>query len=539
MDIESKTKSQQYYGKLMAKKWEKALNADGGIADQRVAEQTAIILENYMQYLNKNPQLIAEDQAESGDFVGVNLALLGVLRRVIPDLVAATELVGMQAMATPQSPIFYLSWVKSLTDTVNSVAGKGSSNDGEELWGYPSTNPATDPIGQTDAYLSSSQVKSVDALVASAGLVTTAFVPNASGAGTNGVVVLNWRPVVKGTIVIRVIGDDGSELERVHIAGSYASGTPTGTQVYQSSAVSGGNILLAASCSFATATFTVTVADGDGYTIAGGVTIDKVLVEWEYIQEGNEKAPQLTPTMTETTLRLIRRMLKGKFSIDSETDSRAYWGIDLERELSENMKVEIMNEVSREIIGDLRLMAAISKTVDYNDAAANNVIGNYDDTAKFVLDVLSSTSSEIWNQGRLGPATWLLGNPSTLSVFDRVTGIQGSGASYNGSVLSYSGSIGNKYKMYSDPQFPKGEILMGRKGPGASDTGYVYAPYQLIQPTPTMNNYETGDSVKIFYTRYGKTFERINPTTGNSLNHIFRGEYNYAKITLQNFPSLY
>jgi len=53
MDIESKTKSQQYYGKLMAKKWEKALNADGGIADQRVAEQTAIILENYMQYLNK------------------------------------------------------------------------------------------------------------------------------------------------------------------------------------------------------------------------------------------------------------------------------------------------------------------------------------------------------------------------------------------------------------------------------------------------------------------------------------------------------
>lgn len=529
MDIEQKRKSQQYYGKAMAQKWEQALNAEGGIGDQYIAEQTAIILENYMQYLNKNSQLIAEDQVESGDFTGVNLALLGVLRRVVPDLIAATELVGMQAMATPQTPIFYMSWVKALLDTTSGVSGKGDSADGEELWGYPSPNAATDPIGQTDPYLSSSQVKS------EIPTVTGETNPGdfiAGAAGSNP--ATKWGPLVNGTMVISVFTAADVEIARVHMAGSYASNVTSGTIVFDNSAA-GDIVTTTATLTAATRALTFTLgADSNGEATGGYVR-----VQYEYIQEGNTKAPQLSPVMTETTLRLIRRMLKGKFSIDSETDSRAYWGIDLERELSENMKVEIMNEVSREIIGDLRLMAAVTKTINYDDAAANNVIGNYDDTAKLILDSLSGVSSEIWNQGRLGPATWILGNPATLSVFDRVTGIQGAGVKADGRTISYAGSIQSKFKMYYDPQYPKGELLMGHKGTGSSDTGYIYAPYQLIQPTPTMQNYETGDSVKIFYTRYGKTFERINPTTGNSLQHIFRGEFNYARVTLSNFPTLF
>ena len=109
-------------------KWEKALNADGGIRDNHKALTTAILLENYMTYLQKDKQLIMEDQVDSTAFKGVNLALLGLIRRVVPSFVGG-DLVGVQAMPTPRSPIFYLWWKKDVTGSANQYAptSKGAS----------------------------------------------------------------------------------------------------------------------------------------------------------------------------------------------------------------------------------------------------------------------------------------------------------------------------------------------------------------------------------------------------------------------------
>jgi len=509
METEEKLETNASYAKTCARKWSKALNSNGGIKDQYVAEQTAIILENYYSQLKSDPQLIAEDQIESSAFKGVNLAMLGVIRRTIPDMLVATELVGMQALPTPRSPIFYMSWVKKLAASF--ANGKGSSASGEELFGYPADPTAL--IGEADPYYSSSQVRYSETVFAAAGVYT--YVPQ-------------WKPIVAASVFAIGYNAAGDEIARVHFPTSYA-GDVAGTLV-------GGSGI----AGIASAAFTV----GDGtFTVNAHATdaagIVKLEFSHEYIQEGNTDAAQLEPKMTESTLRLIRRMLKGKFSLDAQTDSKTYWGIDLENELSEMMRVEIMNEISREILGDLRLMAGQKKTVDYDAVKTNgNISGNYDDIGKYLADLLGQYASEIWTQGRLGKGNWAVMNPVVASYLDRFLNAQPNmGVSYDGKTVSFQGALANKIKIYVDPQYPEKEILMGHKGTGATSAGYIYAPYQLIQPTPTMNNFETGDPVKIFYTRYGKTWERLDPENPTaSKQHIYRGEKNYTKVKLVNFP---
>ena len=126
------------------KKWEEALNIDGGVKDEHMARTTAICLENDMSYLHGNPHLVAEDQIQTNAFTGVNLALLGLIARVIPTLVGA-ELVGIQALPTPKSPIFTMRWYYG--------NNKGQTREGDELWKSP-IDYSRFPVGLDQNYSS-------------------------------------------------------------------------------------------------------------------------------------------------------------------------------------------------------------------------------------------------------------------------------------------------------------------------------------------------------------------------------------------------
>lgn len=515
-------KLNQSYGEEMMQKWEKALNADGGIADQHKAMTTAILLENYMNYLQRDQQLIMEDQVESNAFQGVNLALLGLLRRIVPAFVGG-DLVGTQAMPTPRSPIFYLWWKKSTKGNQYSPNTKGGTTNGDELFGYPASQSG--PLGLADPYFSSSRVKN--------DVMSGTFTASQNPAGT---FVIKWRPVVNSSVYVSARSTTGVELARIYFPGAYNGGTVAGVVVNIPNAVA--NFFDAANSSYNSGTFTITIATG-AYTLAPGVTLGDVDANWEYTQEANKDKPEMLLEMKEDTVTLIRRELRGKMTLDSLTDSKAYWGINLENEMNEILKLELMNEINREIIEDLRTMAAIYNEVDYNVLSAGNVTTNYDDIHKVILDTIDVLCAEILNQGRLGKGNFVVGNPSTLAFLDRVPGFVGSGVKYDQKTLSYYGTLGNRISFYIDPQYRKNELLIGYKGPSAIDSGYIYAPYLPITPTPTLYDTETGDARKIFYTRYGKTFEQFDPSNnGLSKNKIYRGEYQYARLVLRNFPAL-
>ena len=525
MEIFSESyKNQKELEDKLFKKWEPALEAEGGIADQHMARTTAILMENYMGYLKQNEGLINES-VSSGDFKGVNLALLGLIRRAIPALVGS-ELVGLQAMPTPTAPIFYMSWRKSFTN--GSV--KGASSAGSELFGYPAGG--TGNLEQIDPFLTSNQVRG--SLVKASPSSTTTYKIQTS-----------WAPIINFTARFTAVDASNKTVGSAWVKEVTPSTLVGATSVYEASGE------LSAARLHVTGNHTVINPDGSTSSVTASplapvlevttgsiVGATKVIAQWEYSQESNAVTPDLGVQIDQFNVTLIRRMLKGKFSLDAMTDAQAYHGISLENEMMEIMKFELTNEINREIINDLRNMAAITNSLDYSANTVTNTSGNYDDTFKLMLDMINGLSAEILNQTRMGRGNFVVANPVTLSFLDRVPGFVGSGVNYDGKGLSYAGSLGNRIKFYTDPQYVKNELLMGYKGASAIDTGYIHAPYLPITATPTLLNPETGDPSKIFYCRYGKTYKDFDATVGKSTNAIYRGEYCYARAFLQNMPTI-
>ena len=70
------------------------------------------------------------------------------------------------------------------------------------------------------------------------------------------------------------------------------------------------------------------------------------------------------------------------------------------------------------------------------------------------------------------------------------------------------GSLSRKFDVYVDPYFIRNVVLVGRKGSGFLESGYVYAPYVPLQVTPTIFGVEDFVPRKGVMTRYAKKMVR-------------------------------
>lgn len=508
-------KAAQEQEKALYSKWAKVLNAFGGISNEHMARTTAILLENYITHVNSDMRLIAEDKIGSGAFTGVNLALINLIRRAIPELVGA-ELVGIQAMPTPSSPVFTLKWKRDNT--------KGSVIGGQEIW-----NP--DLLTQEDPYYSSSRVKdaSWDATELAAG--ATAKVLTWADLGNNGNPVNTTDfpiAILNNSMAVFVYDADGELVQTGYFASANNYTTATFTHVSGTNYFNGAGAV--ATWTNATKTVVLQTETGSPATLTARV-------EFEYVAESQPHVPELSLEVSRTNVSVIRRQLRGRFSVDAAYDAKVLNGLVLENELMEMMKIELMNGINREIVDDLRLLAANVYEVDVT--AVPNTAHNYDDISKYILDAISRISATIWTKGRLGYGNFVVGNPITLSFLDRVPGFIGSGVNADGKGLSFAGSLGGKIKFYKDPQYPENELLIGYKGGSTLDTGYMHCPYLPITAMPTMHDQLTGDPIKHFYTRYGKTFRAFDPETGARTQAILNGHNQYARLRIKNLPSLF
>ena len=77
--------------------------------------------------------------------------------------------------------------------------------------------------------------------------------------------------------------------------------------------------------------------------------------------------------------------------------------------------------------------------------------------------------------------------------------------------------------------YPEDEIMIGYKGAGPMDAGYVYCPYIPLQQLPTITDPQTFQPRKGILTRYGKAavtpasrFYRIIRIVGFTANFMFQ-----------------
>ena len=95
--------------------------------------------------------------------------------------------------------------------------------------------------------------------------------------------------------------------------------------------------------------------------------------------------------------------------------------------------------------------------------------------------------------------------------------------------ITYKGKFAGKYDLFIDPMYPEDEIMIGYKGSGPMDAGYVYCPYIPLQQLPTITDPQTFQPRKGILTRYGKAavapasrFYRIIRLVGLTANFLFQ-----------------
>ena len=284
------------------------------------------------------------------------------------------------------------------------------------------------------------------------------------------------------------------------------------------------------------------------------------------------------------------RKMRALWTLEAQQDLKAYHNLDLEKELTDMLGKELRLEIDRELIEDVRMLAydIINETYPiggFNRAMLDQGNSNdflddgtgftpaqylYDFTNNkwgegptsgtlnnvFVIDfsssalpfapqhvghvyanllaVLNLASQDIYTSTHRGPGNWILTSPLMSSLLESASKLEGGlpqnmGPTTNtANKILYKGKFAGKYDLYVDPLYPQDEIMMGYKGAGPMDAGYVYAPYIPLQQLPTIYDPETFQPRKGILTRYGKLaiepaarFYRIIRVVGPTASYLF------------------
>lgn len=298
--------------------------------------------------------------------------------------------------------------------------------------------------------------------------------------------------------------------------------------------------------------------------------------------------PEINLQIEQQPVQARTKKMRALWTIEATQDLKAYHNLDLERELTTLLSQEMRLEIDRELIEDLRMIAydvtgtnfggfsrsmlnlSNSNSFPVDGAVTNDgsfTAGSYTygqgtmpsnpaGTAKnvFMIDlattalpfapqhaghtyanllaVLNLASQDIYKTTHRSPGTWILTSPIVGAMLESAAklegGIQSGDAPTNmGRSIAYKGKFAGKYDLFIDPLYPEDEILMGYKGDGPMDTGFVYAPYIPLQPLPNVIDPETFQPRKGILTRYGKAaitpesrFYRIIRIVGPTSNYL-------------------
>ncbi len=551
----------------MEEKWSSSGLLEG-IEDQSTRRNTALLLEN-QKLANSSPMTEAltggTDTSDVAQFRRISIPLV---RRIYPQLVA-NKIVSVQPLLGPTGLVYYLRFRygtdKGATlgqtnrDLAVGTAGAESitmqqQTDGDanlDIWYahqriqneaatgvISAATAATITLGHTP--LLNNQQLFADVADANANNAVTAATAGGFGGGFGSPVGTNTPYMFFGTVtfsdasvpgtsafdiaitsattsVLRIVGTSNAGAVDESINGTLAGGTYT-YNITDMTPVVGGNL------TFTVITFnpttgvfglTLTNADtvNDSITLASGV--------YEYDMECNTDLPEVNLVVESETITAKTRKLKAVWSFEAQQDLRSQHNIDAEAELTQILAKEINLEIDREIITDLRNNAGTVATWDFATALGDTIKEKYESLYVKVVEV----SNIIHRKTLRGGANWLVTSPEVASIFETATAGFAPAPSNNFESslgIQYVGTVNQRWRVYKDPLFPRGSILMGYRGDSYMDSGYFYCPYVPLTQTPVVLDPESFCPRRGVLTRYGKKLLR-------------EGAKFYARISIQNF----
>ena len=265
---------------------------------------------------------------------------------------------------------------------------------------------------------------------------------------------------------------------------------------------------------------------------AGGATGAVVGAEGWGLELGgdlgvNDTIPEIDIKVDSVAVTAMTRKLKAKWTPELAQDLNAYHNLDAEVELTSVLSEQVALEIDQEILNDL-VQGATGGTLywsrrpgrfldresgaDITSATAPpDFTGTVSEWYETLMETINDVSARIHRKTLRGGANFIVCSPEVASILEFTAGFRAAvavddeGGSWGAQNV---GSLSKKMDVYVDPYFPRGLILVGRKGNSFLESGYVYAPYVPLQVTPTIFNPDTFAPTKAVMTRYAKQMVR-------------------------------
>ena len=451
-----------------------------GITDRYERATTAVMLENQ--------RLMNEAMTDTGDIAQFKRISIPLVRRIYPQLIA-NKVVSVQPLLGPTGLVYYLRFRYS--------SNRGQMRGADLNSGYP-TDDATSlqqlasGDGNLEIYYTHQFIQNETSSTDAGGDVNSVFAP------------LEHTPVLAGTMTGTVY--DGAVAVQTFVVS--AAGVFSFTAIGAPASVG-----TAGALDLVTGEITLT------WNIDPGA--NHIVVSYEYNMECQPDLPEVNLVIESEEIAAKTRKLKAVWSYEAQQDLRSQHNLDAEAELTAVLAQEINLEIDREVLTDLRNNAGTVAVWDFNTALGDTIKEKYESLYVKVVEV----SNVVHRKTLRGGCNWLVTSPEVASVFETATAgfAPSPSETFTSSLgIQYVGTINNRWRLYKDPLFPQGQILMGYKGDSYMDSGYFYCPYVPLTQTPTVLDPESFCPRKGILTRYGKKLLR-------------EGAKFYARMSIANF----
>ncbi len=243
--------------------------------------------------------------------------------------------------------------------------------------------------------------------------------------------------------------------------------------------------------------------------------------------ENNDKLSEIDIKVDSFSVVTKTRKLKARWSPELSQDLNTWHNLDAEAELTSILSETIAQDIDAEILGDL-LKGAVAGTYFWSrrpgqfvnrktGAATDNTTsppdftGNVSMWYETLIETVNDVSAQIHRKTLRGGANFLVTSPEVANILEMTAGFRASVTHDDNKGTAGAvnlGSVSKKWDIWVDPRFPRNVILVGRKGSGFLESGYVYAPYVPLQTTPTIFDPEDFTPRKAVLTRYGAIMVR-------------------------------
>lgn len=132
-----------------------------------------------------------------------------------------------------------------------------------------------------------------------------------------------------------------------------------------------------------------------------------------------------------------------------------------------------MNELTVEVVRDLYGMSTANQPVSFEkiQSSAVSVLDQYDG----FMAVLEDAAEEIKQATRRVRPNWIIAGTKVTAIIRTMRQFTATGTVLPGS--QQIGTLGD-FKVFSCPDLPVDQFVMGWKGNGFLEAGYVYAPLE-------------------------------------------------------------